>query len=120
MALAAPAGPAVVQRGRQAATCGPVGPLQRSAAAKRKDRTRQSEDGSLPLQSLADLLAGLGTLCVAELQYPQVPGYGVPTRSQLELLHERVFALLNCQPHPAPAPRPPPDSGASAPATTPT
>ncbi len=99
---------------------GPVGPLQRSAAAQRKDRTRQSEDGSLPLQSLADLLAGLGTLCAAELQYPQLPGYGVPTLSQLEPLHERVFALLGCQPHPAPAPRPPPGSAASAPATTPT
>lgn len=99
---------------------GPVGPLQRSAAAKRKDCTRQSEDGSLPLQSLADLLAGLGTLSAAELKYEQVPGYAVPTLSQLEPLHERVFELLGFQPHPAPALSPPPDSGGAASAKPPT
>jgi len=99
---------------------GPVGPLQRSAAAQRKDRTRQTEDGSLPLQSLADLLAGLGTLSAVELHYEQVPGYAVPTLSQLEPLHERVFELLGFQPHPAPALSQPPDSGTTAPAKTPT
>ena len=99
---------------------GPVGPLQRSAAAQRKDRTRQTADGSLPLQSLADLLAGLGTLSAAELHYEQVPGYAVPTLSKLEPLHERVFELLGFQPHPAPALSQPPDSGAAAPAKTPT
>jgi len=99
---------------------GPVGPRQRSAAAQRKDRTRQTEDGSLPLQSLADLLAGLGTLSAVELHYEQVPGYAVPTLSQLEPLHERVFELLGFQPHPAPALSQPPDSGTTAPAKTPT
>ena len=96
----------------------PVGPLQRSAAAKRKDCTRQSEDGSLPLQSLAGLLAGLGMLCAAELHYQHVPSYTVPTLNQLEPLHECAFALLDYQPHRAP--NPPPGSGATTPATTPT
>lgn len=93
---------------------GPVGPLRRSETARRKDCTRRSEDGSLPLQSLADLLAGLGTLSAVELHYEQVPGYAVPTLSKLEPLHERVFELLGLQPHPAPPLSPPPDSGASA------
>ena len=99
---------------------GPLGPRQRSAAAQRKDRTRQTADGSLPLQSLADLLAGLGTLCAVELHYQQVPGYALPTLSKLEPLHERVFELLGFQPHPAPALSQPPDRGAAAPARTPT
>ncbi|MDE0261418.1 MAG: IS1634 family transposase [Bryobacterales bacterium] len=97
---------------------GPVGPLQRSAAAQRKDCTRQTEDGSLPLQSLADLLAGLGTLSAAELKYEQVPGYAVPALSQLEPLHERVFELLGFQPHPAPPLGPPPNSGGAESAKT--
>ena len=98
---------------------GPVGPLQRSEAARRKDRTRRTADGSLPLQSLADLLAGLGTLSAVELHYAQVPGYAVPTLSKLEPLHERAFELLGFQPHPAPALGPPPESGAAAAAKTP-
>lgn len=99
---------------------GPVGPLQRSAAAKRKDHTRRTADGSLPVQSLADLLAGLGTLSAVELKYAQVPGYAVPTLSELEPLHERVFELLGFQPHPAPALSEPPDSAGNAPPKTPT
>ena len=55
--------------------------LQRTEVAKRKDRTRRTVDGSLPVQSLADLLAGLGTLSAVELRYEQVPGYAVPTLS---------------------------------------
>ena len=35
-----------------------MGPLQRSEAAQRKDRTRRTAAGGLPVQSLADLLAG--------------------------------------------------------------
>ena len=99
---------------------GPVGPLQRSAAARRKDCTRRTEDGSLPLQSLADLLAGLGTLGAVELHYAQVPGYAVPALSQLEPLHERVFELLGFQPHPAPALSPPPERGGAGSAKVPT
>ena len=66
---------------------GPVGPLQLTEVAQRKDRTRRTADGSLPVQSLADLLAGLGTLSAVELGYEQVPGYAVPTLSELEPLH---------------------------------
>ncbi len=99
---------------------GPVGPVQRSEAAKRKDRTRRTADGSLPVQSLADLLAGLGTLSAVELKYAQVPGYAVPTLSELEPLHERVFELLGFQPHPAPALSEPPDNSGNAPPKTPT
>jgi len=73
---------------------GPVGPLQLTEVAQRKDRTRRTADGSLPVQSLADLLAGLGTLSAVELGYEQVPGYAVPTLSELEPLHELVFELL--------------------------
>ena len=96
---------------------GPVGPLQRSESAQRKDRTRRTVDGSLPVQSLAALLAGLGTLGGAELKYEQVPGYAVPTLSELEPLHERVFELLGLQPYPAPSK--PSDSVGSASAKTP-
>jgi hypothetical protein len=98
---------------------GPVGPPQRTAAAQRKDCTRQTADGSLPVHSLADLLAGLGTLSALELQYAQVPGYAVPTLSELEPLHERVFELLGIQPHPAPALSEPPASEHSSPPKTP-
>ena len=83
-----------VQRGRRAAACGRSGgPLQRTEVAQRKDRTRRTADGSLPVQSLADLLAGLGTLSAVELRYEQVPGYAVPTLSELEPLHDLVFEL---------------------------
>jgi transposase len=39
-----------------------VAPSQRSTAAKRKDRTRQTDDG-YPVQSFADVLKDLGTIC---------------------------------------------------------
>ncbi len=99
---------------------GPVGPLQRTETARRKDRTRRTADGSLPVQSLADLLAGLGTLSAVELRYEQVPGYAVPTLSESEPLHERVFELLGFQPHPAPALSKPPEHAGRAPIKTPT
>ena len=66
------------------------------------------------MQSLADLLAGLGTLSAVELSYEQVPGYAVPTLSELEPLHERVFELLGFQPRPAPALSKPPEHAGSA------
>ncbi len=72
------------------------------------------------MQSLADLLAGLGTLSAVELKYEQVPGYSVPTLSALEPLHERVFELLRFQPHPAPALSKPATSAANAPPKAPT
>jgi len=99
---------------------GPVGPLQRTQPAQRKDRTRRTADRSLPVQSLADLFAGLGTLSAVELRYEQVPGYAVPTLSELEPLHERVFELLGFQPQPAPALSKPPANAGSAPPKTPT
>ena len=39
-----------------------VAPSQRSTAAKRKDRTRRTDDG-YPVQSFADVLKDLGTIC---------------------------------------------------------
>ena len=89
--------------------------------AQRMSTTRAYRaDGSLPVQSLADLLAGLGTLSAVELRYEQVPGYAVPTLSELEPLHERVFELLGFQPHPAPALSKPPEHAGRAPIKTPT
>jgi Transposase DDE domain len=45
----------------------PVAPAQRSAAAKTKDTTKHTPDG-LPVYSLTDLLAELGTICRNELR----------------------------------------------------
>ena len=50
------------------------------------------------MQSLSDLLAALSTLTALELKYEEVPGYAVPTLSELEPLHERVFDLLGSSP----------------------
>ena len=98
----------------------PVGLLQRTEVAKRKDRARTTLDGSLPVQGVADLLAGLGTPSAAELRYEQVPGCVVPTLSELEQLRERVFELLGFQPHPVLALSEPPDSVGNSPPDTPT
>lgn len=72
------------------------------------------------MQDVADLLAGLGTLSAVELKYEHVPGYAVPTPSELEPLHEPAFELLGFQPHPAPALSEPPDSAGNSPPNTPT
>ena len=60
------------------------------------------------------------TLSAVELRYEQVPGYAVPTLSESEPLHERVFELLGFQPHPAPALSKPPEHAGRAPTKTPT
>ena len=57
----------------------------------------------MPLQSLADPVAGLGTLSAVESHYQQEPGYAVATLSKLEPLHERVFELLGFRAYQAPA-----------------
>ena len=80
----------------------PVGPVRRSEPARRKDRTRRTLDGQLPLQSFPDLLASLGTLTAVELKIEGVPGLAVPTLSELTPLQKRAFKLLGLRPHPAP------------------
>ena len=87
---------------------GPVGPAARGAAATAKERTRRTPGDGLPVQSFPDLLASLGGLAAVELEYPQVPGYKVPTLSELSPLQRRAFELLEAEPHPAPAASGPP------------
>ena len=85
----------------------PVSPAQRSPAAQRKDRTRETLKGRLPLQSFPDLLASLSTLTAVELVYEQVPGYTIPALSAMTPLQRKAFDLLGLQPHPAPTLAPP-------------
>ena len=81
---------------------GPVGPAQRSAAAKRKDSTRRTAAGDLPLNSFADLLEHLGGLSAAELRLAVAPEQRVGVVSALTPLQKRAFQLLGIKPHPAP------------------
>ena len=80
-----------------------VAPLERSPAAKRKDCTRETLDGRLPLQSFPDLLASLSTLTTVELVYEQVPDYVLPALSAMTPLQSEAFKLLGVKPHPAPS-----------------
>ena len=89
----------------------PAAAEQRSPAAKRKHRTRETLAGNLPLQSLPDLLASLSTLTAVELEYESVPGYAVPTLSAMTDLQRRAFELLRLQPHSAPSLARPPAAG---------
>ena len=81
----------------------PVSPAQRSATAKRKDCTRKTVDGGLPLQSFPDLLESLSTLAVVELEHEKLPGRAIPALSAMTKLQRRAFQLLQLKPHPAPA-----------------
>ena len=85
----------------QEANGDPVGP------ARRKGRTHRTLDGQLPLKSLPDLLASLGTLTAVELRIEDVPGHAVPTLSELPPLQKKAFQLLGLRPHPAPRLSPP-------------
>ena len=105
-----------VEEGEPEPAASPVAAAQRSPAAKRKDRTRVTLEGDLPLQSLPDLLASLSTLTAVELEYESVPGYAVPTLSAMTDLQRRAFELLDLQLHPAPSLARPP--AADAPAAT--
>ena len=80
-----------------------MGPAERSPEAQRKDRTRETLEGRLPLQSFSDLLASLSTLTASELVYEQVPGHAIPSLSALTELQRRAFDLLGLKPHPAPS-----------------
>ena len=106
----------VEEGGPPAAAC-PVGPAQRSAAAKRKDRTRKTLDGELPLQSFPDLLESLSTLAVVELEHEQQPGHAIPALSAMTELQRRAFQLLQLKPHPALAQLRPPEAKPSHPPT---
>ena len=57
------------EEGEPEAAASPVAAAQRSPAAKRNNRTRETLAGDLPLQSLPDLLASLSTLTAVELVY---------------------------------------------------
>ena len=92
----------------------PVGPAQRSPAARRKDRTRETLKARLRLQSFPDLLASLSTLTAVELVYEQVPGYAIPALSAMTPLQHKAFDLLGLEPHPAPPLAPPGEADAKA------
>ena len=92
----------------------PVAPAERSPAAKRKDRTRETLQGRLPLQSFPDLLASLSTLTAVELVYEQVPGYAIPALSAMTPLQRKAFDLLGLKPDPAPSLTPPGEADAKA------
>lgn len=81
-------------------------PLLCAAAA-----TEQTSGEVLPAYSLSELLGNLGALTAVELEYAQVPGYAVPTLSELTPLQQRAFELLEAEPHPAPSWSGPPESG---------
>lgn len=85
---------------------GAVRPAERAAAA-----TEQTSGEVLPAYSLPELLGNLGALTAVELEYAQVPGYAVPTLSELTPLQQRAFELLEAEPHPAPSWSGPPESG---------
>ena len=87
--------------GRPEAAC-PVSPAERSPTAKRKDRTRKTLEGGLPLQSFPDLLESLSTLTVVELEHEQLPGHANPALSAMT-------ELLRLKPDPAPALSRPPE-----------
>jgi Transposase DDE domain len=75
----------------------PVAPAQRSTAAKTKDSTSRTPDG-LPVHSLTDLLAELGTLCRNELRIGAsehtLKRLTTPTPTQAHALQ-----LLEIKPH---------------------
>ena len=85
---------------------GAVGSTEHGASA-----TEQTSDEVPPVHSLPELLGNLGALTAVELEYAQVPGYVVPTLSELTPLQQRAFELLEAEPHPAPSRSGPPDSG---------
>jgi transposase len=76
----------------------PVGPAPRSAAAKRKERTKRTTDGH-PVQSFRTLLAQLSTLVKNRV----IP-HGADARAAFDMitqpspLQERAFALLGLSP----------------------
>ena len=82
---------------------GGVGPARRSDAAKRKDQTRRTLDGKLPLSSFPDLLGHLSKLSVAELRLAGVPDFRTFKMGELTPLQKRAFQLLGVKPHAAPA-----------------
>ena len=83
-----------------------MGPAVRSERGKRKDRTRETLEGNLPLQSFPDLLAHLTTLSALELRLEAASEHRVSKLSALTPLQERAFELLGSKPHPAPPPEP--------------
>ena len=75
---------------------------KRSQEARRKDCSRKTLEGELPLRSFPDLLESLGALAAVELESKPVPGHAVPTLSKMTPLQKKAFDLLGLWPHPAP------------------
>ncbi len=90
------------EEGKQPSPASPVGPAERSDQAKRKDCTRVTSDGLLPVQSFPDLLSSLSSLTTSELSFKQIPNHRIPRVSEMTPLHRKAFDLLDFQPHPAP------------------
>lgn len=101
------------EEGPPEAGAGPVGPPERSAAAKRKDCTRETPEG-LPVHSFPDLLESLAGLTAQELRVREVPEVAVALLSEPDPLQQRAFELLGIEPH-----RPPPEILARDPPPTP-
>ena len=74
-----------------------------SAAAKHKDRTCETPDGELSVQSFPGLLAGLSSLTAIELGHEKTPCDGVPMLSKMTSLQAKAFELHGSEPHPAPS-----------------
>jgi transposase len=79
--------------GAQAERQSPVSPAERSPAAVRKARRKQTDDG-LPVHSFATLLRDLATICLNHITptLPNIPAFDLLTRPTE--LQQRAFQLL--------------------------
>ena len=77
----------------QAARGSVVTPAQRSAKAKRKARTKRTED-DLPVHSFQTLLADLATLAKNQVRFGQDPGVTTTTLTQPTAVQQRALELL--------------------------
>jgi len=77
----------------QAARRSVVAPAQRSAKAKRKARTKRTED-DLPVHSFQTLLADLATLAKNHVRFGQNPGVTTTTLTQPTAVQQRALERL--------------------------
>jgi len=89
-----------------------VGPAQRSAKAKRKARTKRTEDDS-PVHSFQTLLRDLATLAKNRVRFGQDPGVTTTTLTQPTAVQQRALDLLRINPT-----SPAPDATPADPATS--
>ena len=74
-----------------------VSPAPRSAAAKRKERERQTDDG-FPVQSFQCLMKDLATLCKHRVRWISCPQAEFRRYTTVTPLQRRVFELLGIRP----------------------